>query len=339
MFKSARIKLTMWYLLIIMCITVAFSTVVYTGTVKTTEKAMVDFERGMEQRFEGATPSFERFQVSPRTQTLNKIKTRTFTLLVIINVILLFISGTISYFLAGITLAPIEEMVEKQKKFIADAAHELKTPLTAMKAQLEVGLKYDRFGSSTGGNVVKSVIEDIDTLTSLTNNLLRASKYQTYDNKNSMEEFNLGDLLNKVVEGMKEKANTNNITILVNNTAKDSTLRADKSTIKELLTILIDNAIKFNKKKGTVTLNIKRSNQDIILEIEDTGMGISKKELPFIFDRFYKADTARTRKEAEGFGLGLSIAKEIVDLHRGTIDVKSTVDKGTKFIVKLPSNL
>ena len=152
-----------------------------------------------------------------------------------------------------------------------------------------------------------------------------------------MEEFNLTELLNKVVDGMKRKTSVSNITVLVNSSRENITLFADRGAIRELLTILLDNAIKFNKKDGSVEVSLKELGRDVIIEVKDTGMGISEKDLPFVFDRFYKTDSARTRRKTDGFGLGLSIAKEIVVLHKGTIDVKSLVDEGSVFSVKLPS--
>ena len=100
--------------------------------------------------------------------------------------------------------------------------------------------------------------------------------------------------------------------------------------------IFLDNAIKYTPKKGTITIGGKKERNNIKIEIKDTGIGIDKKDLPFIFDRFYRADKSRTKKSVPGFGLGLSLAKKIITLHKGQISVKSKRQKGTTFAVKLP---
>lgn len=336
MLKSARIRLTTWYLLIIMCITVSFSIVVYSGVVKSTERALGNYERGIEQRFEKMLPLPNNIQNPARIEMIKNVKTNTITLLFVVNIAILIISGSISYFLAGVTLEPIEKMLEKQKKFIADAAHELKTPLTSMKAQLEVGQKCKKFNTPESSEIVSSVIEDIDSLTTLTNDLLKASRYQNYENKNSIEDFNITEVVNKVHESMKQKAIKQGVTIKVNSSQDELLVHADKNAIKELITILLDNAIKFNRKEGLAEININKEDKNLEIEVKDNGIGISEKDIPFVFDRFYKADNSRTRKSFEGYGLGLSIAKEIVNLHSGSISVKSRPNKGSSFLVKLP---
>lgn len=339
MLKSARIKLTAWYLIIIMCITVSFSVVVYSGVVRSTERALGNYERGIEQRFEVKfLPPPNNTQNLARLEMIKNVKANTTTLLFVVNIIILVVSGSISYFLAGITLEPIEKMLEKQKKFIADAAHELKTPLTSMKTQLEVGKKRNKFNTQESSKIIDSVIEDIDSLTVLTNKLLKASRYQTYDNKNGIEDFNIVEITNKVIEVMKQKATKQEINILSNFTQDEILLRADKGAIKELITILLDNAVKFNKRKGTVEISVSKQDKKVEIKVKDTGMGISEKDLPFVFDRFYKVDNSRTRKISDGYGLGLSIAKEIVDLHKGSISVKSKLGEGSTFLVALPIN-
>ena len=105
------------------------------------------------------------------------------------------------------------------------------------------------------------------------------------------------------------------------------------------ITILLDNAIKFNKNSGSVKVHVEEKGNQVNLSVTDTGAGIQKKDLPYIFDRFYKADTSRTKTEHDGFGLGLSIAKDIVERHKGKIYVADTSRKGTTFEIKIPKNI
>ena len=339
-FKSARIKLTAWYLLIIMSITVSFSAAVYSGTVKTIERALLIHERRVENRLR-EFPRFEnppeRFQEPINKETLDEIRNKTLALLAVINIFILVVSGGLGYLLAGRTLKPIEEMIEKQKKFIADAAHELKTPLTAIKTNLEVNLRSKKINLAQAKDIIKSTIDDVDSLTHLTNSLLRESRYQNINIGQNLEVLNLKESINKIVKKFEYKAKEKNISIKLH--AENILVMADKKGIEELITILLDNAVKFNKINGNIDINLNKKDDLAYLKIKDTGVGIAQKDLPYIFDRFYKADTSRTKTEHDGFGLGLSIAKEIVEKHKGKITVISSPGKGSEFTVTLTANL
>lgn len=114
-------------------------------------------------------------------------------------------------------------------------------------------------------------------------------------------------------------------------------LKGDKQSLKQLFVILLDNAIKYSSSKTTVTITTKKSDHSVSIDIADQGIGIEKKDISRIFDRFYRIDNSRTRQEVSGYGLGLSIAKKIVDEHKGTLSVKSEKGKGTTFTIQLPT--
>ncbi len=336
MFKSARIKLTAWYLLIIMAITLFFSTSMYTGVAIATDRALRMHERRLELRLQ-EFPRFanppQGFQTPLNEETAREIKLRTINMLLVVNVVILVVSGGLSYLLAGITLKPIEEMIHKQKKFVADAAHELKTPLAAMKTHLEVNLRNKKLNTPKAKAIIKSTIEDLDSLTLLTNSLLEQSKYQN-NGATQKEEFLLKPVLQKVATQFGQKAKEKNLGIEVE--AENLSITANKRAITELITILVDNAIKFNRAGGDVKIKANTKDNHIIISVTDTGIGIAKKDLPYIFDRFYKADSSRSKDEHDGFGLGLSIAQEIVKNHKGELSVASNVGEGSTFTVKLP---
>ena len=110
----------------------------------------------------------------------------------------------------------------------------------------------------------------------------------------------------------------------------------NKSGLAELMVILLDNAIKYSPAKSTITYTVTHPDSAIVFSVEDHGMGIDAKDIPHIFDRFYRADKSRSKQDVAGYGLGLSIAKKIVDYHRGTISVISKVGEGTRFVVRIP---
>jgi len=334
MFKSARIKITAYYLLIIMAITFSFSAAAYRSTTRQMERALEMQERRVKNRFFNIpNPPFPPNEPIIDKEAVKQIEKETLTRLLLINVLILIGAGIPGYWLAGKTLKPIEEMAEKQKKFTVDAAHELKTPLTAMKTNLEVNLRDKNLDLKKAKTVLESTINDIDSLTLLTNSLILQSKYQNYKN-GKRDSINLKESAQNVIAKLEPIAKEKKIKI--NLDADEIKTRGDENFVRELLTILVDNAIKFSKKEGKIEISIKAKNNWAQISVKDNGIGIDEKDIPYIFDRFYKADTSRSKNEAPGFGLGLSIAKEIVEAHKGKISVKSKKGTGTEFLIKLP---
>ncbi len=339
MFKSARIKLTGWYILILMIITVGFSSIVYFRVVRNTRLALIRHE----QRFErcmNMPSSFQPLDSGPRNviteEILREVKLNTLTLLAVINSLILAVAGGLSYWLAGRTLRPIQQMMDKQKDFVANAAHDLKTPLTSIKTQLEVALRTDKLKLPEAKGVMRSTLEDVDSLALLTRKLLTESKYSNNKKLQNVKEIDFNSLVKKVIEelnpGIKDKK------LKVSLEIDDSEFKANKSQITQLMRILIDNAVKFNKASGFIKIKSYKKGDSFYIEVSDNGVGISSEDIDKVFDRFYKVDESRTKVENDGFGLGLSIAKEIVKIHKGTITVQSNLDQGTSLKIKLPQN-
>ena len=317
-----------------MVVTVSFSAAAYRSTTRQMERALEMQERRMKNRFFNMpNPPFPPNEPIIDKDTVRQIEKETLTRLLLINVLILVGAGMPGYWLAGKTLKPIEEMVEKQKKFTADAAHELKTPLTAIKTDLEVNLRDKNLDLKKAKTVLEGTIKDIDSLTLLTNSLILQSKYQNFKNGKN-DPINLKESAQNVISKLEPNAKEKNIKI--NLDADEVKTEGDENSIRELLTILLDNAIKFSKKEGKIEISIKDKNNYAQISVKDNGAGIDEKDIPYIFDRFYKADTSRSKNEVPGFGLGLSIAKEIVEMHGGKISVKSKKNVGTEFLVKLP---
>lgn len=338
-FAKAKIKLSLWYVAIIMTITLSFSALVYTSISKETQRAF-DAQRA---RFERRFLDYYSSVPGPRGQpmfidedTVSEIKHKTLMTILLINGFILVTSGVLAYILAGITLSPIEEMLKKQKRFVSDAAHELKTPLTAMKTDLEVTLRDKNLDSESAKKVLAGAIEEINKLHNITNNLLKQSKYQNTSIEEAREEINVKTILENVIKKLtpiakeKEQSITQELT--------DVNLFAVSSAIEELFTNIIDNAIKYNKKHGTVYITSSICGEDVVVKVKDTGIGIDPDDLPFVFEPFYRTDKSRTKNSRSGFGLGLAIAKEIVEIHKGKISISSNKE-GTEVIVLLPLNV
>lgn len=335
MFQTARIKLTAWYLVIIMLVSISFSAVIYKVLTLEIER----FSRMQRYRIENrlgdrvVIPFSESFPAppAPDPELIDYIKHRIITALFFVNGTILILSGALGYILAGRTLRPIADMVDEQNRFISDASHELRTPLTALKSTLEVHLRDKNLTVMEARAALEGSIADVNTLQSLSDSLLTLTKYQQTPDKAASEILALDELINAAVKQLLPIAAKKHITIRTK-TPKIQ-LPGNRYSIHDLLVILLDNAVKYGKTNGTIDIEIKNKNKRTILLVKDNGIGIASKDLPHIFDRFYRADAARTKRVKDGYGLGLAIAKKITEAHRGVISVVSKPGLGSTFTV------
>ncbi len=335
-FHYARLKLTVWYLLIIMAISIIFSLAIYktlTAEVDRFEKAQRFFiERKLSEHLSPSIHLFNhRQQLNP--ELVAETKQRILLMLLFANAGILIITGGLGYFLAGRTLKPIKKAMDEQNRFVTDASHELKTPLTSLRSEFEIAIMdEEKLQLKEAKNLIKSGFEEIVQLQGLTENLLQLTGQQNKIGTLKKEQVSLLEIieaaLKKVIPIAKKKH------IAINNQVEDYILKAEPQSLTELFVILLDNAIKYSHENAEVNLTAKKIDHHIEISIKDTGLGIEKKDLPHIFDRFYRAD--KSRSKTPGYGLGLSIAKQIIEAHRGSISVQSTVDQGTTFIMRLP---
>lgn len=334
MFKKARIKLTAWYILIIMLICIIFSGVAYRGLTFELERSL----RRQALRFPSDTlpiPFREPFrQFGLDIVIFEEAKKRVIVQLLLINTGIFVISGFAAYFLAGKTLHPIEKIMEEQKRFVADASHELRTPLTAMKTEIEVALRDKKIDLKQAKKLIGSNLEEVNHMQSLSNYLLSLNRYQNTSLKFEFKKVPVGEILNKVKEKIRPLAKEKNISILTQ--GKEIDIEADPYSLAELFTILLDNAVKYSHPNSAVDIKTDFDHKYATIAVQDQGIGIKETDIPYIFDRFYRADSSRTKTKTDGYGLGLSIAKSIIDLHKGKISVESRLDKGSTFTIRLP---
>ncbi|MEZ7821299.1 MAG: HAMP domain-containing sensor histidine kinase, partial [Patescibacteria group bacterium] len=239
----------------------------------------------------------------------------------------------LAYYLSDRTLQPIKTAYLKQKKFVADSAHEFRTPLTIMKTGSEMILNSDA-SNDEYKKLIHEQIGEIDYLTEMINELLFLAKNDDVKSI-SFEEFNLSDLINKQIESISPYAKSKNIK-LEDSIQEKIYFNGNNIYLKKLVNNLLKNAIDYNKSNGQVYISLERIKQNIIIRIKDTGIGINKENLKYIFDRFYKIDKSRVR-ESNGCGLGLSIVQEIVKIHNGKISVTSNENIGSEFTVSFSS--
>lgn len=219
------------------------------------------------------------------------------------------------------------------RQFSADASHELRTPLTVMRGEIELALRNPKTPEEYR-QVLESSMEEIIRMSSIIENLLTLAKADQGSYEVNLSEVNLGSLVEELYDDSEMLAEGKHIRVAL--TRSDPiTIVGDKVRLRQLFLNLIDNAIKYTPEGGEVSLSVERHNGAAIFRVADTGIGIGPADIDRVFDRFYRVDKARSR-EIGGTGLGLSIAKWITELHRGTITVKSEVDKGSVFTVALP---
>lgn len=233
----------------------------------------------------------------------------------------------------------LEAGFELQKRFIGDASHEMRTPLTILKGDVEVALIRPR-SAEEYCQTLEMVNQTTNRLTGLVEELLLLARADNKQYPLQLEQFDLVELLAREIHHLSPTAQAKNIALTFN-APPILFIMADFDKLIRLFTNLIDNAIKYSEPGDSVSVTITPQSDQVQVTVSDTGPGIPPEHLPHLFDRFYRVDKARARKladpsEAGGVGLGLSIAQWLVELHNGTIDVASEVGCGTTFTVCLP---
>ncbi len=247
-------------------------------------------------------------------------------------------------------ISRLDRSFRQIKQFSSDASHELKTPLTILKGEVEVALRKER-GSLEYEQILKSNLEEINRMSQIVEDLLLLSKADSGEIRLNREDMNLTEILNDVVSQVDILAQSKNLRIETSNHHEEIHLLGDPLRIRELFLNLIENGIKYTEKGGSIYIRLTKDTfpregtpsgepkeeqtEFVSLVVSDTGIGIAKEDQERIFDRFFRVDKARSREQG-GSGLGLSICKWIVEAHRGEIKVESELGRGSSFIVKLP---
>lgn len=329
-FDAAYVRMTAWYVAIIMTISLLFSLWVF-------NQARNELRTGLSRVVE-LKPLIVDYQQSDPNYSgvvsgeLNNSRGRLLSRLVLMNLAVLVAGSVASYALARRTMRPIEESMEAQERFTADASHELRTPLAAMKAEIEVGLRQGKsLTKEESVALLKSNLEEIDRMQGLADGLLALTQA---DGPLTLAPLDPSRVIEKVVARMQPVADDKQITIKPE--LQKLLVQADESGVDTIVGILLDNAIKYSDKGTKVTLKTYRKDGHGYLEMSDQGVGIKASELPHIFDRFYRADTSRSKLHVVGHGLGLSIAKKLAEQMCATITATSMPGKGSQFTLSFP---
>jgi heavy metal sensor kinase len=228
------------------------------------------------------------------------------------------------------TLERLEKLFDTQRRFLADVSHELRTPLTVIKG--EVGLM--RLTNELDEESLRNIEKEVDRLTRLVGDLLLLAQAESGQLPLDLKPVEMDTILLEVMQQMQVLAG-GKINLRLEE-IDQVIVNGDRDRLKQVILNLVSNAINYTPPGGEVRVWLSKEDGRACLKVEDTGPGIQPDDLPYIFDRFYRGDPSRKRTENSGFGLGLSIAKWIVDRHGGQIEVESQVGKGTRFTVWLP---
>jgi two-component system, OmpR family, sensor histidine kinase CiaH len=339
MLHSARFRLTAFYLAILLC----FSLVITFGIralalheYELSNRAQLGEVYSLQKNF--FDDSIETFVLPPpRSQFANLqqnqddlVRAHLNRDMLILNLCALVLGGVLSYWYAGRTLKPIIEAHDAQKRFASDASHELRTPLANMKVENEVFLRQKAFSEPEARELITSNLEEVQRLESLADNLLQLTQYEQANLKLGTVPIRtiVDNALLHTAKALEARG------VKIDKKLVPAHVLGDRSSLERLLSIIIDNAIKYGPEKGAVFITGTKTSGQYLLKVRDEGPGIAETDLPHIFDRLYRGDKARSSK-AEGYGLGLALAKQIAIANQASIVAQNAKPRGAEFTLEL----
>ncbi len=256
-------------------------------------------------------------------------------LLIGVPISVLFV-GISSWWLAGLAMRPVERSYRQMQQFTADAAHEIRTPLTAILATIDSVLRVQTLTIAESRETLITVERQASRFLGMVKDLLLLSRLEQHTLSFQPELLCLNDLILDLVDEFSALAEAAHLTLIeAIQTSKQLQVSADQDQLYRLLSNLVVNTISYTPANGKVILRLNQDRHQAVIQVQDTGVGMNPEELSRIFDRFYRANQDRSRKSG-GTGLGLAIAKAIVEVHHGSLEVESEVGQGSTFTVRLP---
>jgi signal transduction histidine kinase len=327
-FYRARLSLTIIYVALLAVILFFSSGITYSA-----------FSQRLENRFErfSVRVNDQRLIIGemPPPPTSEEVRGDLLFSLLFVDGFFLILAGVLSYWLAGLTLKPIKAAYDSQKQFLGDASHELRTPLAILQTDLENEMLVSQ--QEVDRQRITSNLEEVGRMSRLVENLLALSRFDEEARvQPKFVSLDLLSLIKDTVDRLETLAQQHEVTLGFEKTEKiEIKVFSDKEMLSQVLSNVIKNAILYNKPGGQVTIKIEVEPREVKIFVADTGIGIAKKDLTKIFDRFYRVDKSRSRQTG-GSGLGLSIVRSIIEQLNGSIKIISLPEQGTTVTLSLP---
>jgi len=329
--KRQRVRrLALSYLAVIMTLSLLFSVIIYAITSAQLNRPLPPGEHAQQP------PELVERQFNRRLERRNS-ETRGSVIisLIVLNGVMLLVGYWLSLLLARRTLAPIERSIEQQAQFVSDASHELRTPLSALLLNNEVALRKPTLTDKKARQVLSQNVAEIKKLTELSNSLLDLAKSE--QTMTEPELVNPAAFIEEVVIRFTPAAQAKRVNLVHDDQSLACDVPFQANAVRQILAIFMDNAIKYAPpKNGEVALQARLKKNTLEFIVKDNGPGIAPGDQKHIFERFYRADAARTRTGASGHGLGLAIAKSLADRCGYTIRVNSQPPNGAEFTLVVP---
>jgi hypothetical protein len=329
--KQQRVRrLALSYLTVIMTLSLVFSVIIYAITSVQLDRPLPPDENNQQSLilFEDQfTHRLERRNSETRSSVIVSLVT--------LNIALLLIGYWLSLLLARKTLVPIERSIEQQAQFVSDASHELRTPLSALLLNNEVALRKPTLTDKKARQVLGQNVAEIKKLTELSNSLLDLAKSESATQDLGFS--NPSILVEEVAARFAPVAQAKKVKLTYDEQRSSQEIALQTDAVRQILAILVDNSVKYVPSRvGKINLCARSRKNTLEFIVKDNGPGIAPVDQKHIFERFYQADTARTRTDVSGHGLGLAIAKSLADRCGYTIHVKSRLSAGAEFVLIVP---
>ncbi len=255
-------------------------------------------------------------------------------ILIILNGGLLVVVPLAAWYLTRRTLYPVQNIHNQQKQFVSDVAHELRTPLSILSGELEIALKQPPDINEYQQTLASSK-QETDRMAKLVENLLFLAREDQRRVKPPFEKIDLTDLLGSVISSLQVESRKKEIRVSFQPESEPTFVWGEPSMLRRLFLNIIENAIQYTPNTGNVRISLASHKQCVEIQVKDTGIGISEEDQKKLFHRFFRADPSRSL--TRGYGLGLAISQSIANLHRGKIDVHSSLGQGSTFTIIFPS--
>ena len=329
MYKKTRLQLTILYTIIFLILFWGLSFGIYFWM----NRYFGDNSKRMHYLTTNANGKYIYDEEDKRTEPESDvIMDKLGTILFSIDLLVLLGIPTITWFLTGKTLLPIQQSHARERQFYTNASHDLRTPLSILKGEIDLALRKKQTQSSFK-NILQSNKEEVDQLISLVETMFFFSRNNEQQQISKKEDVDLIDILFNTIATHQKQSEYKNIQLSFRSTKESISIMGNAQLLQRLFSNIIENAIKYTADKGTISVRLFRENQNVTCKIKDSGVGISHQQQEKIFNRFYRGETSM---KEEGYGLGLSIARQIVEYHEGTISLLSVVGKGTTVTITFP---